>query len=259
MAKCLVDLAQRRIVVSGAAGDIGGCMVALFRSLGAHVIALDRDAAALDRLRDSADGGEGQGGVLETIAVDVADEAAMAEAFRTIGGPIHGLVNGAGIENRPTPVDEMDLATFRRVLDVNVTGVFLGLKYGVPHMREAGGSIVNVASTAGIKGAAGMSAYVASKHAVVGLTRATAVECGPSGIRVNAICPGPIAGRMIDSIFGSKPDEPSPAALARMAQIPSRRFGQPQEVAATTAWLLSDAAGYVNGALMSVDGGISAI
>lgn len=257
MVNPVVNLAERRLVVVGAAGDIGSCMVSLFHAHGAHVFALDRDAKALAALRDRLQ--EGDGAPVTTIAVDVADEDAMAAAFSEIGGPVHGLVNGAGIENRPAPVEELDLATFRRVLDVNVTGVFLGLKHGVRHMRQEGGSIVNLASTAGIKGAAGMSAYVASKHAVVGLTRAAAVELGPAGIRVNALCPGPIEGRMIDSIFGSKPGEPSHSALARMQQIPSRRFGRPEEVATTVAWLLSDGSGFVNGALVALDGGISAI
>jgi NAD(P)-dependent dehydrogenase (short-subunit alcohol dehydrogenase family) len=126
-------------------------------------------------------------------------------------------------------------------------------------LRQPGGAVVNFASTGGIKGANGMSAYVASKHAVIGLTRCAAIESGPDGLRVNAICPGPTAGRMIDSIMGSEPGKPSEAAQARMNVIPSRRFGDRQEIANVTAFLLSDAAGYVNGACYTVDGGISAI
>jgi NAD(P)-dependent dehydrogenase (short-subunit alcohol dehydrogenase family) len=251
----VVNLQGRRIAVVGAAGDIGGKIVAVLLAQGAQIIAIDRDADALGRLMHSS----GDGAALQTFQADVSDEAAMARAFSAISGPLDGLVNGAAIENRPQPIDEMATEQFRMVMDVNVTGVFLGLKYGIPLMKETGGSIVNFASTAGIKGAAGMSAYVASKHAVIGLTRCAAIEWGQFGIRTNAICPGPVEGRMIDSIFGSKPGQPSEMALARMAAIPSRRFSRPEEVANVTAFLLSDAAEILNGACYSVDGGISAI
>lgn len=257
IAQPLVDLRGRRIVLVGGAGDIGTAMVGQFLSLGARLAVLDRDLAALERLRDKL----GDPAMLEILPVDVTDEAAMAGTFARLGPRIDGLVNAAGIENAPAPIAGFDLATFRKVMDVNVTGVFLGLKYAVPLMAGApgGGAIVNLGSTGAIKGAALMSAYVASKHAVVGLTRAAAVECGPQGIRVNAICPGPIEGRMIRSIYGGSGDAPSEQAVARMAQIPSRRFGQPEEVARVTAFLLSPASSFINGALLSVDGGICAI
>ena len=250
----LFDLEGRRIAVVGGAGDIGAVLVRLLCTLGADVCIIDRDSAALDRLGASLSDGASH----SVHLADVTDEAAMAAAFAGFDG-LDGLVNGAAIENVPTPVDQFDLADFRRVLDVNVAGVFLGLKYGLPLLARRGGAAVNVASTAGIKGAANMSAYVASKHAVVGLTRSAAVEWGPQGVRVNAICPGPVEGRMIDAIFGSKPGAPSDMARARMAQIPSRRFARPEEVARVTAFMLSPASEYVNGSLYSVDGGICAI
>lgn len=251
----LVDLAGRRIALVGAAGDIGGKITESLLSLGAVVAAMDRDAQALAALSERC----AALGELSTHEVDVTDEDAMARVFADIGPRLDGLINGAGIENRPVEIDKFDTDLFRKVIDINVTGVFLGMKHGIPLMREHGGAIVNFASTAGIKGAAGLSAYVASKHAVIGLTRSAAVEWGQHGIRVNAICPGPIEGRMIDSIFGSTPGQPSEIAARRTAQIPSRRFGTPEEVANVTAFLLCDAAAYVNGACYSVDGGISAI
>lgn len=251
----LVDFTGRHIAVVGAAGDIGTAIVGLLLKLGGRVTAIDRDPATLAALANL------PGASAETLATataDVSDEARMAEVFAALG-PIDGLVNGAGIEHRPAPIPELDTAILRKVMDVNVTGVFLGMKYGLPLLRKPGGAVVNFASTGGIKGANGMSAYVASKHAVIGLTRCAAIESGPEGLRINAICPGPTAGRMIDSIMGSEPGKPSPAAQARMDVIPSRRFGDRQEVANVTAFLLSDAAGYVNGACYTVDGGISAI
>ncbi|MFA7597562.1 MAG: SDR family NAD(P)-dependent oxidoreductase [Novosphingobium sp.] len=251
----LFNLRERHVAIIGASGDIGTSMVQLCLSLGASVYAVDRDEAALAGLADQSEAG----GTLRTFVADVTDEGAMAAAFGGMGGRLDGLVNGAGIENRPVNIDEMDVEVFRKVVDVNVTGVFLGMKYGIPLMCESGGSVVNVASTAGIKGAAGMAPYIASKHAVIGLTRTGAIEWGQAGIRVNAICPGPVEGRMIDSIYGSKPGAPSEIARARMAVIPSRRFGRREEIANVTAFLLSEAATYVNGACYSIDGGISAI
>ncbi|MES2492834.1 MAG: SDR family oxidoreductase [Pseudomonadota bacterium] len=251
----IVDFTGRHIAVVGAAGDIGTAIVALLLSHGARVTAIDREPAMLAAL--SALPGA-SAGALATAAVDVTDEPRMAEVFAGLG-QLDGLVNGAGIEHRPTPIPELDTAILRKVMDVNVTGVFLGMKYGLPLLRRPGGAVVNFASTGGIKGANGMSAYVASKHAVIGLTRCAAIESGPDGLRINAICPGPTAGRMIDSIMGSEPGKPSAAAQARMDVIPSRRFGDRAEVANVTAFLLSAAAGYVNGACYTVDGGISAI
>ncbi|KMS57735.1 oxidoreductase [Sphingobium cupriresistens LL01] len=246
-----MDLDGRHIAIVGAAGELGAAMTALLLNLGAHVLAIDRDAAALDAMAGPSR--------LRAIVADVVDEAAMARAFDGLDAPLDGLVNGAGIENAATLLDALDTTLFRRVMDVNVTGMFLGMKYGVPRMRRPGGSIVNIASTAGVKGAAGMSAYVASKHAVIGLTRCAAIDYGPVGLRVNALCPGPLEGRMIDAIMGSRPGEPSDRAKARMAAIPSRRFGAMAEVAQAAAYLLSDASAYVNGACHMVDGGISAI
>jgi NAD(P)-dependent dehydrogenase (short-subunit alcohol dehydrogenase family) len=250
----LVDFTGRHIAVFGAAGDIGTTIVTLLLELGGRVTALDRDAVALGRLAAL----PGAQGALATVPVDVADEARMAAAFAGLG-PIDGLVNGAAIEHRPTPTTQIDTDLFRKVIDINITGVFLGLKYGLPLLHRPGGSVVNFGSTAGIKGANGMSAYVASKHAVIGLTRCAAIEFGPEGLRVNAICPGPVEGRMIDSIMGSEPGQPSAAAAARMAVVPSRRFARGEEVARVVAFLLSDASSYVNGACYMVDGGISAI
>ena len=248
----LVDFTGRHIAIVGAAGEIGAAITALLLDLGGRVSAIDRDPAALAALPDAS------GAMLTRHVADVTDEARMAEVFAALG-PLDGLVNGAGIEHRPAPLADFDTALFRKVMDVNVTGVYLGLKYGLPLLKRPGGAVVNFSSTAGLKGSGGMSAYVASKHAVIGLTRCAAIESGPEGLRINANCPGPIAGRMIDAIMGSDSDTPSTVAQARMAVIPSRRFGQRDEVARITAFLLSDAAGYVNGACYPVDGGISAI
>ena len=247
----LVDFTGRHIAVIGAAGDIGTTIVALLLELGGRVTALDRDASALDRLAAL----PGAQGALATVPVDVADEAGMAAAFAGLG-PIDGLVNGAAIEHRPAPTTEIDAELFRKVVDINITGVFLGLKFGLPLLRRPGGSVVNFGSTGGIKGANGMSAYVASKHAVIGLSRAAALETAPHGIRVNTLCPGPTSTRMMANIHAavsSAGGDPS----GFVTRIPAGRYGEAAEIATTAVFLLLDAPVFLTGAEIPVDGGMT--
>ena len=144
---------------------------------------------------------------------------------------------------------------------VNVRGVWLGLKGAVSAMKPAGrGAIVALSSVAGLAGAAKNSAYVASKHAVIGLVRTVASEVAPNGIRVNAVCPAPVEGRMIDSLAaGAIPEAPEKAAKGLKRMIPLGRYGKPEEVAAVIAFLLSDGAGYCTGGVYPVDGGFTSI
>ena len=152
-------------------------------------------------------------------------------------------------------LDECTEENWHRTLAVNLTGVFFCMKAEIPHMlRQGGGAIVNTASVAGITGSPGLPAYVASKHGVVGLTRAAALEYGREKIRVNCVCPGPIRTPMLGRLLTGRPEMEQRFASAE----PLKRLGEPAEIGEAVAWLCSDAASYVTGHAMPVDGGYMA-
>jgi NAD(P)-dependent dehydrogenase (short-subunit alcohol dehydrogenase family) len=168
-------------------------------------------------------------------------------------GRIHAAVNNAGIEGRYGPVHELPEAEFDRIISVNLKGVWLGLKYEIPHMlAQGGGAIVNTASSAGVTGIANVAVYTASKHAVVGLTKATALELAQSNIRVNAVAPGPVNTGLLQRMVGGHMD------LSVIANaVPMRRISAPEETAQAILWLCSDAASYITGHTLVVDGGLT--
>jgi NAD(P)-dependent dehydrogenase (short-subunit alcohol dehydrogenase family) len=172
-------------------------------------------------------------------------------------GSIDCFHNNAGIGGRLAPTAEYDEAAFDEVISVNVKGVFLGLRHVLPIMlRQGRGAIVNTASVAGLVGSIGMCAYGASKHAVIGLTKVAAGEVGAHGIRVNAICPGPIDTRMVRDIAKQvSPNNPESVAERYAASIPLGRYGTPHEVANVVLFLCSDLASNITGAQYVVDGG----
>lgn len=251
---------DKTIILTGGGGDIGSATVQLLLAQGGRVAVLDRSPDALDRLAAAAGGSDR----LFTAPCDVTSEAEISACFakaRAALGPIHGVVNAAGIEGRRAPIDQCATEMFDAVMAVNVKGVFVGIKHGIPLLRESGGgAIVNACSTAGLKGVEGMAPYVASKHAVLGLTRSSGLEWGRHGIRINCVAPGPVEGRMLQSIYAGRAADPSwPSLESRRALNPSGRFGEPAEIANVIAFLLSDASSFVNGALFSVDGGVCAL
>jgi NAD(P)-dependent dehydrogenase (short-subunit alcohol dehydrogenase family) len=149
------------------------------------------------------------------------------------------------------------IESFRRVLDVNVVGVFLGMKHVLPVMlKQNSGSIINTASIAGLIGSPSVAAYSASKHAVIGMTKSAAQECSGTGVRVNCVCPGLIDSRMLGAIIDGRNPGNAPTPMERIVdRIPARRLGQATEVASIVAFLASDEASYVSGSAYTVDGG----
>ncbi len=248
------------VVITGAAGGIGRAAAVRFASEGAHVVAVDLPGTGLE---DTIASVEAAGSDAIAVPADVskADQVeAYAKAAKARFGGIDCFFNNAGIEGWVGPSTSYPEEVFDKVIAVNLKGVWLGMKYVVPIMRERGkGAIVNTASTAGLGGTPTIIAYGASKHAVVGMTRSAAMEFGPEGIRVNAICPSPIETRMMRSLErGINPDHPEAVHENIATQNPLRRYGEPAEVAAFVAFLCSDDASYLNGGIFPIDGGARA-
>ena len=241
-------------ITTGGGGDIGSACARLLASNGSHVLVVDADLEAAERItREINQEAEGRAiAVAADVSVAADVERYVAEAAKW--GPIDGVVHAAGIAGAAAPLPEFDEAEFDRVMSVNARGTFLGLKYALPQMRD-GGAIVNIASVSGIAGYPMVAAYVASKHAVIGLTRTAALEAARRGIRVNAVCPGPIEGRLMSAAGAGASFRPGEDPF--LTGLPLARYGSPDEVAETIAFLLSPKAGYISGAAIPLDGGLT--
>jgi NAD(P)-dependent dehydrogenase (short-subunit alcohol dehydrogenase family) len=241
-------LAGKVLIVTGASRGIGASAARLFADRGAAVVAAARDERALAAVAAEI---RRAGGEASAVPTDVTDPDAVERLVASTierFGRLDGAFNNAGQGHRPTPLAEFDPTEFARTLEVNLLGVFLCLRAELRRLA-ARGAIVNMSSSAGLSGAPGMSAYSAAKHGVIGLTRTAALDYGPQGIRINAIAPGPI---LTEGGIGAAPAEIQ-GQVART--LPLKRLGTPDEIAELAAWLLSDAASFVNGAIISIDGG----
>ena len=199
-----------------------------------------------------------------TVVADVSKEEAVKnyvdETMKAFGR-IDGLYNNAGIEGKQAGMTEYDVNIFKKVIDINLMGVYYGMRYVIPVMqKQKYGRIVNVASVGGIRGVLNQVPYVASKHAVSGMTKNAALEYGRYGINTNAIAPGAILTPMVAEAFRQvNPDDPKAAETEYTQRNPIKRLGIPHEVAKVVAFLLSDDASYVNGQTIAIDGGESNI
>lgn len=239
-------------IVTGAASGMGRATALLFADEGARVVVVDLAKGGVDPVVEAI---RGAGHEAEGYAVDVSDAAAVRRLVDTVAdrfGGIDILVNNAGI-SLPMPVDGDDYeAGWERTLAVNLTAHQRLIRAALPHLEKTGaGRVVNIASTEGVGAQPFVSAYTASKHGVVGLTRAFAVERARGGVTYNCVCPGPIRTGMTAPI----PDE-AKSKFARR-RVPVGRYGEPEEVAQATLSLVLPASSFINGAVLLVDGGLS--
>jgi 3alpha(or 20beta)-hydroxysteroid dehydrogenase len=244
-------------VVTGAAAGFGLAVSLRLATEGARLVLVDR---AADPLAEAAAAIEDSLRVVADVSQE-ADVESYVQAAVARYGQVDLFFNNAGIEGRLAPMTELSVDDFDRVMAVNCRGVFLGLRAVLRVMKEQGsGAIVNTASMAGIRGSATFAPYVASKHAVIGLTRSAALEGAPFGIRVNAVAPGHINTRMgRDLTVQINPADPESVYRQTAARVPlGKRYGTAQEVAACVSWLLSDEASYVSGSTQLIDGALNA-
>jgi NAD(P)-dependent dehydrogenase (short-subunit alcohol dehydrogenase family) len=246
------SFADKVAFVSGAGGGIGQATAVAFAQQGAGVAVAD---LSVDRVRDTTRIIEAHGGKALPLACDVTNSEDVTTALqRTVEtfGRLDYAFNNAGIEQPITLTADIADDDWARILDVNTRGVFLCMKHEIPLMlANGGGAIVNTSSGAGVIGIAGQSAYAASKHAVIGLTKSAALDYASTGVRINAICPGIIQTPMMDRFTGGT-DEGRQRVIA---QEPVGRMGRPEEIAAAVLWLCSDLAAFTIGHALVVDGG----
>ena len=249
------------IIITGAAMGLG-LATALEAAKNEAILSLiDYNSETLDKAKRTVLDAYPDTKIL-TIVADVSDEEAVknyVDKTVTEYGRIDGFYNNAGIEGRQAPLTEYDLDVFKKVIDINLMGVYYGLRYIVPIMqKQQYGRIVNVASVGGIRGVMNQTPYVATKHAVAGITKNTALEYGRYGIATNAIAPGAILTPMVAEAFKQvNPEDPKKAEADYAQANPTKRLGLPEEVGKLVVFLLSDDCSYINGQVIAIDGGQS--
>ncbi|OLB70010.1 short-chain dehydrogenase [archaeon 13_2_20CM_2_52_21] len=234
-------------IITGASRGIGAASARIFAASGAKVVLAARDAGAIATVAKDI---LSKGGQAVAVPTDVGDPVSVERLVQqTIDayGRLDAAFNNAGDGHMPTALADIKVEDFERAIRVNLTGVFLSMKYEIPAMlRNGGGAIVNMSSTAGLTGVKGIAGYVAGKHGIIGLTKTAALDYPQLNIRVNAIAPGPILTDRLKQLKNR-----DQVALA----VPIQRIGEPEEVAYTVVWLCSDQASFITGATIPIDGG----
>ena len=251
------------IIITGAAMGLGLASAKEVASRGANLTLVDYNEKSLEEAKKEINNQYPAVKII-TVVADVSNENAVKnyvdETVKAFGR-IDGLYNNAGIEGKQAGMTEYDVSIFKKVIDINLMGVYYGMRYVIPVMKnQKYGRIVNVASVGGIRGVLNQIPYVASKHAVSGMTKNAALEYGRNGINTNAIAPGAILTPMVAEAFKQvNPDDPKAAETEYAQRNPAKRLGLPHEVAKVVAFLLSEDASYVNGQTIAIDGGESNI
>ena len=249
------ELNGKVAIVTGASAGIGRATAFALAAEGASVVVADVDDVRGQQVATEL---TDKGASALFIHTDVTDDAQVAALVATTVVTFGGLdlaVNNAGIEGTPAITHECTPENWNRTLAVNLTGVWSCMRHEIPRMLErGGGSIVNLASVAGLVGFNTIPAYVASKHGIVGLTKTAALEYAETGIRVNAVCPGVIDTEMVERFTGGAPE----AEAAMVATEPVGRLGRPEEIADAIVWLCSDRSSFTTGQAIAVDGGFVA-
>lgn len=245
-------------LVTGGGSGIGEAAALVLARNGAKVVLCDLDA----------DGGghtvrqiEAAGGEALFVKADVSSardvEALVASAVDRFGA-LHCAVNNAGIQGEVDSTDQCSEENWNRIVAINLTGVWLCMKYEIRQMKRQGaGAIVNIASNFGLVGSPGMPAYSAAKHGVLGLTKTAALENAKLGVRVNAVCPGPVQTPLVDQMLLDQPEAAGEIMESITSRLPLGRIGRAEEVGGAVVWLCSDQASFVTGMAMPVDGGFT--
>jgi len=253
-----VRLKDKVAIVTGGAGGIGRAAGKRFMAEGGKVLLADVDENALRAA--VADMGSKQVSYCVTDVTDPGANLRMVALAEERYGGVDILLANAGTEGEVKPIIECDVDVFDRVIAVNVRGVWLGLQAAIPALQKrGGGSIVITSSTAGVKGAAGLSPYVTSKHAVIGMMRSAALECAPLGIRVNTVNPCPVETRMMRNLEeGIAPGAGEKVRELYKRRIPLQRYGEPDDIATLMLFLASDESSFITGSVYMADGGMTA-
>ncbi len=249
------DMDGKVALVTGAGSGIGRATALLFADNGARVVVSDLVADTGSETVELIRSAGGEALFVQTDISSASDVESLMIMTVENYGRLNFAVNTAGMEAAPRPTADCLEDDFVRTIDVNLKGTWLCMKHEIQQMLKSGsGSIVNMSSIAGLVGVPFMSAYVAAKHGIIGLTKTAALEYGTAGIRVNVVCPSAVRTPMMEQILVSMPE----LEKDMDANHPIGRIGQPEEIAKTIVWLCSDAASFVTGHSMAIDGGFLA-